>query len=191
MGGASLERWHRRRTRHRRWSVEAHGGGRDADERARRAQGLDGASASAWRMPRPPCWASPAMRGAGEVEGEVRSAGGELGREGSRTATTKIGRRPHGHAHAGLGMSRVCQCRHRHRSHISVIQKEWGSRHSAPNFKIYNFAEQTFCKFESWSDQKFQKTVLVKKEGCNLGKQNIFVLAKIFPRGVGVPWKTK
>ena len=106
-----------------------------------------------------------ATRGAGEVEREARSARGELGREGSRTAATKIGRRPHGHAHAGPGMSRVCQYRYWHLSLSSVIQKGWGLRHCAPKIKISNFADQAFCKFESWSDQKFQKTVLVKKEG--------------------------
>ena len=50
----------------------------------RRAQGLDGASASAWRMLRPPCWGSSGDAWCWEVESEVVGTGGRLGREGEQ-----------------------------------------------------------------------------------------------------------
>ena len=157
------ERWHRRCTTvtPRRRTGPCGGGG--ADEGVPVAQCLGGASASAWRVNaaavRLLC-----RRRVGV--GRWGRRGGCWGRAGAcggnRTPVTKIGRRPHGHVHAGLGMSRACLQRHQHRSPSSLVQMESGSRHSAPKTKVYNFAEQTFCKFESWSDQNFQKTVLAK-----------------------------
>ena len=65
--------------------METHGAAETLTRGSRRAQGLDGASASAWRTQRPPCRAPPSTRGAGEVEGEVgtREAGsGARGQNG-------------------------------------------------------------------------------------------------------------
>ena len=154
---------------------------------SRRHRGWSVRRLAPWRVHGRRPVAPPATRGCWEVESEARGAAGRLGREGVLFSGVQKRAAPTATSMPILAWSRPCQCRHRHRSLTSGLQKRCGSRHSAPNFKTYQIAEQTFCKFGSWSDQNFENKVLAKKGKSNLGKQNIFVLARIFPGGVGMP----
>ena len=119
---------------------------------------------------RPPsgCSAGDAWVWEGGEGGE--GAGGVLVRAGKQDAGDHNRAAPTAMSMPFLAWSCPCQCRHRHRSLCSELQKRSGSRHFAPNFKTYKIAEQTFCKFGSWSDQQFQKTVRAKTRVCCLDK---------------------
>ena len=150
---ALRERWHRRCTTvtPRRRTSPFGGGG--ADEGVPAAQGVVGASASAWRVCAAAVRRSPRRRvGAGRWGGK----GGVLGAcwcvRGIPPLVTRNGRRSVATSMPFLAWSRPCQCRHRHRSLTSELQMRRGLRHRAPNEESYNSPDQSFCKFKSWSD---------------------------------------
>ena len=133
----------------------------------RRAQGLDGASGSAWCTRRPPCRAPPVTRGAGEVESEVVGAGGRLGREGVLLSGDQKRAAPPG----------PCPCRSWHAQAMPVSA-------SAP---ISQLRDQKGMGFASLC-AKFQTLQLCRSNFLQIRKS---VRSKVSENSAGQKWKVQ